>query len=44
MTVTAAVTDILTEGYIEAASWVDGKLGPDRCIAGPACAGGWSTG
>lgn len=33
MTVTATVTDILTEGYIEVAPWVDGKPGPDRCIA-----------
>ena len=33
MTVTATVTDILTEGYIEVAPWVDGKPGPERCIA-----------
>lgn len=32
-TVTATVTDILTEGYIEVAPWEDGKPGPDRCIA-----------
>lgn len=33
MTITATVTDILTEGYIEVAPWVDGRPGPDRCIA-----------
>ena len=33
MTVTATVTDILTEGYIEVAPWEDGKPGPNRCIA-----------
>lgn len=33
MTVTATVTDILTEGYIEVAPWVDGKPGSERCIA-----------
>lgn len=33
MAVTATVTDILTEGYIEVAPWVDGRPGPDRCIA-----------
>ena len=32
-TVTATVTDILTEGYIEVAPWEDGKPGPNRCIA-----------
>lgn len=33
MTVTATVTDILTEGYIEVAPWEDGKPGARRCIA-----------
>ena len=33
MSVTATVTDILTEGYIEVAPWEDGKPGPRRCIA-----------
>lgn len=33
MTVTATVTDVLTEGYIEVAPWVDGKPGSERCIA-----------
>ena len=31
--VTATVTDVLTEGYVEVAPWEDGKPGPDRCIA-----------
>ena len=33
MTITATVTDILTEGYIEVAPWEDGKPGANRCIA-----------
>ena len=33
MSITATVTDILTEGYIEVAPWEDGKPGPNRCIA-----------